>query len=160
MSNSRCMRVFFETPEQRESFTNKLVGLMRNLREQHHLERFFFNRYTNPSENEYFLQMGFFNYDDDLEEGLENLLNTNTHENVDPYDCETSDVGGISIEELKCCSVEMYEVIQRYFNGKPSIDQMGFILHFFMNQLSYGYEEESWIYLLAVQRIVSTLARR
>lgn len=159
MQNSSCLKVPFKTPEQRDSFINKLAGLMRTLREQRHLERYFFNRYTNPGTGEFFVLMGFFNFDEDAEEVLQNLLNTTVHDQVVPYTCEASDIGGVNIEDLKCCSVEMYEAIQGYFGEKPSIEQMILILHFFMNQSNFGYEEESSIYLQATHRIVSTIVR-
>jgi len=160
VSNSRCMKMSFETPEKRDSFVSKMVDLLSNLREQNHLERYFFNRYTNPKKNEYFILMGFFNFNDDAEEVIKKLLDTTTDAQIDPYDCETTDVDGVNIEELKCCSVEMYEATLRFFSGKPSLEQMRLILHFFMNQSSFGYEEESLTYLLSVQNIVTTLARK
>lgn len=64
-----------------------------------------------------------------------------------PYDCEMWEVDGFPIDFIKCVSCELYEKIREGFPDKsPTLTQLGYLLHFLMNQLGLGYKNELKLY--------------
>ena len=151
------MNVHFKSVELRDGFIAQMVEMMQGLREQHHLESFFFNRYTNPQAGEVFIKTGLFNFDEDAQTRVNSLLETSEINRIEPYECETWLVGRLPIDALKCFSTECYEKILGHVVERPSQEQMGYILHFLMNQLGFGYKEEIQIYSMMIQNIRHTL---
>lgn len=107
------------------------------------MERFFFNRYAIGKKNEYFLKLGLVNGDKEVQSELSKLLEKHSVLKHIPYECEMWKVDGISIDEIKCIACELFEKIRDSFKEKPMTErQIAFLLHFLLNQLGLGYEEE------------------
>lgn len=158
-NNSHCMKIFFPSADHMKSFIDNMVESMKELRSENHLDSYFFNRYTNPVQEEYFLQVGFFNFDEVGRESICELLKRNPSDNIEKYECEVWDIDEVNIEYLKCCSVEMYEKIVENIEN-ISLSHLAYILHFLMNQLALGYKNEILLYESMIVDLTKELEKR
>ena len=143
--NWKCLRIFAKSFEELNKAYNDIVLLMKKLKPKH-VELYFFNKYSNSNKKQYFINLGLVNSDKKATDDLDKLLKErNVH--MKPYDCEMWEVDGFSIDFIKCISCELYEKIMEYFPDKPpTLNQLGYLVHFLMNQLSLGYENEFELY--------------
>ena len=103
--------------------------------------------------------MSHLNIDKKATDDLDNLLK-NHKVNMKPYDCEMWEVNGFPIDFIKCVSCEIFEKIMESFGGKPlTRDQLFYLLHFVMNQLGWGYEQELDLYTTLAQNIEAQLKK-
>ena len=110
------------------------------------MELYFFNRYSDSNKNEHFINLGLVNSDKKATDDLDKILKEQ-NVNVKPYDCEMREVNGFPIDFIKCISCELYEKIIEGFGDKPlTLEQLYYLLHFLMNQLGSGYEQELELY--------------
>ena len=142
--NWECFEIHTESFDRLNSLNRDVVELMKKLKENKHLERFFFNRYAIGKKNEYFIKLGLVNGDKEVQSELNNLLEKHFVPKLIPYECEIGEVDGIPIDEIKCISCELFEKIRDSYKGKPTItgNHIAYLLHFLLNQLGLGYEEE------------------
>jgi hypothetical protein len=147
----KCMEIHAESFEQLDKLTHEIVVMMKQLKGKH-LQLYFFNRYTNKKKNEYFIKLGLVNSDGKALSDLDDLLKGHKARKV-PYDCEMREVDGIPIDFIKCVSCELFETTKEAFKEKPTLNQLGYLLHFFMNQLALGYENELRLYKSLEQTI-------
>jgi len=140
--NWACFVIHTESLDRLNGLNRDVVELMKKLRENKHLERFFFNRYAIGKKNEYFIKLGLVNGDKEAQSELNNLLEKHSVPKPVPYECEMWKVDGIPIDEIKCMSCELFEKIRVNFKEKPTQDQIAYLLHFLVNQLGLGYEDE------------------
>jgi len=148
-----CLEIYAESLEQLNKLSRELVNLMKQLKKDTHLELYFFNRYTNAKKNEYFIKLGLVNSDEKVLSDLDNLLKKHKVR-TKPYACEMWEVNGFPIDFIKCISCELFEKIKEGFEGKPlTIEQLCYLLHFLMNQLGLGYENELSLYKSLEQTI-------
>jgi hypothetical protein len=154
-----CLNIYADSFEQLNKLNYELVNLMRQLKNGNHLELYFFNRYTNPKKNEYFIKFGLVNGDKKTLSDLDDLLNKHKVRK-EPYNCEMWEVDGLPIDFIKCMSCELFEKIRELTKEKPLImKQLGFLLHFLMNQISLGYENELALYKSLEQCIEEQLKK-
>ncbi len=156
--NWKCLRIFTEAFEDLNKVNENIVVLMKNLKPKH-VELYFFNRYTNSKKNEYFINLGLVNSDEKATDDLDKLLKKQ-NVRVESYDCEMWEVDGFPIDFIKCVSCELYEKIRELFPDKPpTLTQLGYLLHFLMNQLGLGYENELTIYKNLERKIEEQLEK-
>ena len=141
-----CLEVYAESFEALNSVNEEIVVLLKQLKNGKHLELYFFNRYSNSGKNEHFLKVGLVSGDEKALSDLDVLLKKR-NVRVKHYDCELWEVDGFPIDFIKCISCELYEKIREGFPDKPlTLNQLGYLLHFLMNQLGVGYENELELY--------------
>ena len=140
------MNIYADSSERLNKLNDELVNLMKQLKNGNHLELYFFNRYTNAKKNEYFIKFGLVNGDKKTLSDLDDLLNKHKVRK-EPYNCEMWEVDGLPIDFIKCMSCELFEKIRELTKEKPlTMNQLGDLLHFLMNQISLGYENELALY--------------
>src|SRR4030042_2285729 len=138
-----CIEIHIESLERLNALNCDIVELMKRLKGNGHLERFFFNRYANGKKNEYFIKLGLVNGDKEAQSELSNLLNRHSVLKYIPYRCEMWEVDGIPIDEIKCIACGLFEKTRDSFKEKPMTEShIAYLLHFLLNQLGLGYEEE------------------
>jgi len=141
----KCMDIHAESYEQLNLLVTEIAGLMKQSKKEGHLQRYFFNKYTNEKKKEYFLKVGLVNSNEKTLFDLDKL--SKQHQvRVVPYDCEMWEVDGVPIDSIKCVSCELFETTTEAFQKKPTLNQLGYLLHFLMNQLGLGYENELKLY--------------
>jgi hypothetical protein len=154
-----CSNTYADSFEQLNKFTGELVSLMKQLKNGNHLELYFFNRYTNPKKNEYYIKFGLVNGNEKALTELDNLLNKHKVRK-EQYECDLREVDGLPIDFIKCMSCELFEKIRELTKGKPlTMNQLGYLLHFLMNQISLGYENELALYKSLEQSIKQQLKK-
>ena len=142
-----CLEIHSKDFEQRNNLIHDIVTLMRQLKKEKHVESYFFNRYSNPKENTFFIKFGSVNSDEKGHSELNDLLEKHPGiKDTKPYDCEMWKVDGVPIDQIKCVSCELFEKIRDRFGKKITIKQAFYLLHFLMNQLGYSYKEEYRLY--------------
>lgn len=156
----RCWEIHVNSLEQLNNLIRDIVALMRRLKEEAHVESYFFNRYSNPSENAYFVKFGLVNGDETAQSELNDQLeNHSAITDATPYACEMREVDGVAIDKIKCISCELYEKVQDSLGERITIEQAFYLIHFLMNQLGYSYLEEYELYGALVQDIGRQLGR-
>ena len=156
--NWKCFQIHTKSRNQLNILTRDLVELMKQLRKKKQLERYFFNRYTNDRKSEFFIKLGLVNSDKKVQSKLNNLLKKHSVLKSEPYDCEMWEVNGVPIDFIKCISCELFEKTKEAFKEKPlTLNQLGYLLHFLMNQLGLGYENELELYKSLEQSIEKQL---
>lgn len=113
-----------------------------NLKENKHLEHFFFNRYDVDKKKEYHVRLGLVNGDKEVQSKLNDLCKKHSVTKFIPDECEMWKVDGIPIDEIKCMSCELFEKVRVNFKEKLTQDQIAYLLHFLVNQLGLSYEDE------------------
>jgi hypothetical protein len=143
----KCLEIHSKSSEERNNLVRDIVELMRQMKKEKHVESYFFNRYSNPKENAFFIKFGLVNADGKAESNVDGILKKNSSiKDIKPYDCEMWKVDDIPIDEIKCIACELHEMIWDGFKDKPTIEQAFYLLHFLMNQLGYSYAEEYRLY--------------
>ena len=161
MSSWECLEIHAKSFEQRNNLIHDIVALMSRLKKETHVESYFFNRYSHPRENAFFVKFGLVNSDETAQSKLNNLLEKHTAiKHIKPYDCEMWEVDGVPIDEIKCISCELYEKIKDRFGEKITIEQACYLLHFLMNQLGYSYNEECRVYKTLEENIKRELEKK
>lgn len=156
-----CQEISMKSETELNNFVDELVEVMKQLKKDHHLKNYFFNRYIMPN---CLIKLGLVDADADVKTALNTLLiKHNLTNNVKPYDCEIWTVpanNGVSIEKIKCVSCELYEIVKENFKPKLSKEQAYFLIHFLMNQLGYTYSEELWVHQNLGTAIINQLKRK
>lgn len=143
----KCLEIHAKSFEGRNDLIRDIVLLMRRLKQETHVESYFFNRYSDTSKNVFFIKFGSVNSDEKAQFELDELLKKHSAiKNMKPYTCEMWDADDVPIDAIKCISCELHEKIIDNFGKKPTIKQAYFLLHFLMNQLGFSYEEEHQLY--------------
>jgi hypothetical protein len=156
----KCLEIHSKDFEQRNNLIQDILGLMRKLKKEKHVESYFFNRYSKPQENVFFIKFGFVNGDQTVQSQLDALLKTHSAiKDVQPYDCEMWEVDGVPIDKIKCVACEMYERITDNFKEKITIRQAFYLLHFLMNQVGFSYAEEHRLYKTLEENIKQQLEK-
>ena len=156
----KCLEIYAKSFEERNDLIRDIVTLMRRLKQETHVESYFFNRYSNPRENAFFIKFGSVNADETAQSELDDLLKKHSAiKDKKPYDCEMWKVDGVPIDEIKCISCELHEKIWDGFKDKPTIKQAFYLLHFLMNQLGYSYVEEYRLYKTLEENIKQQLEK-
>lgn len=143
----KCLEIHAKSFEERNNLIRDIVTLMRQLKQETHVESYFFNRYSDTRKNVFFIKFGSVNSDEKAQSELDELLKKHSAiKNMKSYDCEMLDADGVPIDAIKCISCELHEKIIDNFGKKPTIKQAYFLLHFLMNQLGFSYDEEYRLY--------------
>lgn len=154
----KCLRIFAGSFEELNRVNVDIIRLMKELKPEH-VETYFFNRYSDGKKNEYFINLGLVNSDKKATDDLDNVLKDRKVD-VKPYDCEMWEVNGFPIDFIKCLSCEIFEKIREGFGDKPlTHEQMFYLLHFVMNQLGLGYEQELELYAALARNIEGKLKK-
>jgi hypothetical protein len=152
-----CFNMYADTLEQLNKLNGALLGLMTKMKRDKHVELYFFNRYTNSEKKQFHIKFGLVNGDEIALSKLDDLAKE-LEVRKEPYDCEMWEVDGIPIDFIKCISCELFEKIRELTKGKPpTLDQLYFLLHFLMNQIGLGYENELKLYKSLEQAIEKQL---
>lgn len=152
-----CQEVYMKSFIELNEFVNEFVEAMKQMKTQSHLKSYFFNRYSTPKDNLYFIKLGLVNADNSAKTALDTLLiKYNLTNNVKPYACEMWTVpqnNGVPIDKIKCVSCELYEIIKKNFSSELSTEQAFYLIHFLMNQLGLSYNNELLLYQTLEQNI-------
>ena len=155
----KCLNIYADSFEQLNKFNVELVNIMIELKNGKHLELYFFNRYTNAKKNEYYIKFGLVNGDKKTLSDLNNLLNKH-QVRKEPYSCEMWEIDGLPIDFIKCISCELFEKLREMTKEKTlTMKQLFYILHFLMNQIGLGYENELALYKSLEQNIEEQLKK-
>jgi hypothetical protein len=159
MTDWICCNIYADSLEQLNNLNRSLLTLMTKMKKDKHLELYFFNRYTNPEKKQYHLKLGLVNGDKTALYRLDSLVNDHKVRK-EPYACEMWEVDGISIDFIKCIACEIFEKIRECNKDKPlTINQLAYLLHFLMNQMEFGYENELVLYKSLVASIEKQLKK-
>lgn len=152
-----CQEVYMKSFIELNEFVNEFVEVMKQMKTQSHLKSYFFNRYSAPKDNLYFIKLGLVNADNSAKTALDTLLiKYNLTNNVKPYACEMWTVpqnNGVPIDKIKCVSCELHEIIKENFSSELSTEQAFYLIHFLMNQLGLSYNNELLLYQTLEQNI-------
>jgi hypothetical protein len=152
-----CFNFYADSLEQMNNLNRALFSSLTKLKKTKHLEFYFFNRYVNSDKQQYQIKLGLVNCDETTLSTLEGLVNEHKVRK-EPYDCEMWKVDGLPIDFIKCISCEIFEKIRELNEDKPlTINQLGYLLHFLMNQMDYGYDKELILYESLVYSIEKQL---
>lgn len=154
----KCLEIHIKSYEQLNSLNADIFKLTRKLKEESHLESYFFNRYSDSSKKEYFIKLGLVNSDKKAQSELNNL-SQKYGGLIKPYPCETWKVDGVRIDKIKCISCELFEKVSDSFPEKFTIKQASYLLHFLMNQSGYSYEDEYELYKALMEHMKSKLEK-
>ena len=149
----KCMNIHTGSRDELSSLVDGIVPIMRRLRDNSHLEAYFYNRYS--GQDSHFLKFGYVNGDHRVDEQVERFLEENNlADNTETYNCEMWEVDGKPIDRIKCISCEISEIVKDNFHERITVQQAFYLLHFLMNQLGYSYSEEVTVYNSLVQNIL------
>jgi len=155
-----CQEIYMKSYIELNEFINELFEVMKQLKTQSHLKSYFFNKYSTPKDNLYFIKLGLVDADNNAKSALNALLvKYNLTNNVKPYACEMWTVpqnNGVPIDKIKCVSCELHEIIKENFRSELSVEQAVYLIHFLMNQLGLTYNTE----LLLYQTLEQTIRRQ
>jgi hypothetical protein len=65
---------------------------------------------------------------------------------VEPAAPDLTDVDGVVMDDIKCFSRELSDIVVKRFGKTPTVNQAAYMIHFMMNQLSYPYQSELELY--------------
>ncbi len=131
-----------------------MVGLMKRLRQEEHLKAYFFTRHSDPTRKVYSVRLGSLDSDEQANLELNSLLEKHgVLEGTKPYDCETWEVEGISINEIRSAACEMLEGVRPTLWERITTRQAAYLLHYLMNQLGFSLDEEYRSYSMLEETI-------
>ena len=134
MKKWNCFEIHSYSLEDRNNLLNDIVRRMQKLKQNSNLKKYFFNRYSTPQKNLYFIKLGLFGNNKKSKLELDNVFKNHKIKEIKPYNCEMWEVDNVPIDEIKSVSCELFEKIKDNFPKKITLKQAFYLIHFFFNQ--------------------------
>ncbi len=151
----KVVNVFLSSRSSGRRVAKSVSRSARGLARRKLLEDFYFNKYTLKDSN--YVRFGFYQLQPEGEAKLREKMAKRGK--VSPGSPDLKEVDGVALDAIKCSARKVSELVSKEFKGSPTVLQSAYLIHFFLNQLFFSYEDELKLYKIATDGIKRTLGK-
>jgi hypothetical protein len=147
-SQWKVFNIFFKEPVTAEDI-RKIRSMSDKLLHDGSIGNYYYNKYS-WRRGENYVRLGLMNPTEEaesrLEASIQELQKAGRVVRTESTTPDLQDIDGKAVDEIKCVSRELSDIVSHRFNGHPTVGQSYELIHLMMNQLCYSYKSELELY--------------
>jgi hypothetical protein len=146
--NWKVWNIVFSDLSMLRTNIDKFIQICQGLVQERRNEDFFYNLYSDSKSS--YLKLGLKNPDTAAESVFIQEIDRQRHygsvRGLDSVGSDLQEVDGQIMDEIKCASTALAGIVKKRFSKSPSGNQAFYLIHFMMNDLGFGYQDEIRVY--------------